>query len=111
MKKIMILLTIMLRLCDVGNARTIDGRVSGSVTDNRRNPVESATVSLINPKDSSIIKINTTDKKGMFLFDHISNGKYIVSVSILSYQKDYSEIFELTTTRSSVDLKTISTAP
>ena len=67
MKKILIIFTIMF-FAIKGMAQTIKTSVSGSAVDTKNAPVESATISLMKSKDSSIIKIAVSNKAGKFSF-------------------------------------------
>ncbi|TAG30108.1 MAG: TonB-dependent receptor [Sphingobacteriia bacterium] len=58
-------------------------------------PVESVLVSLLKAKDSSIVKTAITDKNGFYSFPKMANGNYLLSASLVGYQKLYSEIFVL----------------
>ena len=49
-----------------GMAQTIETAVSGTAVDTKHAPVESATISLMKSKDSSVIKIAVSNKAGKF---------------------------------------------
>lgn len=92
-------------------AQTARGKVSGSIYDALQKPVESATIMLLNAKDSGTVKINVTDKSGKYLFDEISEGVYLVSVSQVGYEKAYSEVFTLSAAKKEVMLKSMELVP
>ncbi|RFM28104.1 TonB-dependent receptor domain-containing protein [Deminuibacter soli] len=72
-----------------------DGTISGKLAAGAK-PVESATINLLLAKDSSLVKAGLTDKSGNFLLEHIKNGRYLVQVDAMGYQKYYSAAFALT---------------
>jgi len=95
MKKILLLLTIVtLSLSSI--AQKANGKLTGTVTDETQKGVESATVSLLAAKDSSLLKISVTDKSGQFVFENFPPGKYIFLTTAIGHKKSYSNIFEVT---------------
>jgi len=83
------------------------GKISGSITDEGQKTIEAASVSLLRAKDSSSIKIVASDKSGLFSFEDVSNGKYLVSVTAVGHTTAYSPLFEISSSSSSTLLKTI----
>src|SRR5665647_1190476 len=60
--------------------------VQGKVLDKKdEGAIESATIRLLNAKDSSLIQGCFTDIKGEFSMNRIKNGNYIVEVRFLGY--------------------------
>ena len=62
---------------------TIEGTIADSIS--KRN-LTSATVSLANAKDSSLINFTRANEEGFFQFRNIAPGKYLLSVSYVGYQ-------------------------
>ena len=62
---------------------TIDGTIMDSVL---KKTLTSATVSLANAKDSSLINFTRANEDGFFQFKNIVPGKYLLSVSYIGYQ-------------------------
>jgi hypothetical protein len=62
---------------------TIEGTIADSIS--KRN-LTSATVSLANAKDSSLINFTRANEDGFFQFRNIAPGKYLLSVSYVGYQ-------------------------
>ncbi|GAA4733724.1 outer membrane beta-barrel family protein [Flavisolibacter ginsenosidimutans] len=87
------------------------GKVSGSVIDGSQKTIESATISLIKAKDSSVVKYSVAGKEGAFVFDGIGYGKYLVTVSAVGHQKGYSPAFELSAANATIQLKPIELVP
>src|SRR6185436_14979197 len=87
------------------------GKISGKVIDGNTKTVESATITLLRAKDSSVAKISVANKEGSFVFENITEGKYLVSITAVGHSKGYSEVFEINESNSSVALKTIELLP
>ena len=68
------------------------GKISGHVN------VENATVSLLNTKDSILEKTAVSDKDGLFEFENITAGSYLISISHAGYKKVFSDSFAITET-------------
>jgi iron complex outermembrane recepter protein len=78
--------------------------VSGSAVDTKNVPVESATISLMKLKDSSIIKIAVSDKAGKFSFTGIPFGSYFTTISSVSFTKTNSSVFVISENNTSIIL-------
>ena len=74
------------------------GRVSGQITSSQK-PIESASISLLDARDSSIVKLGITEKSGNFTIEKLPLGKYLLSVQAVGFQKKFTERFELTEPR------------
>ncbi|OQP53326.1 hypothetical protein A4D02_21755 [Niastella koreensis] len=79
----------------VVNAQSRSGKVSGVITDDNAQPVESATASLQRAKDSSLLKVALTDKFGLFEFENLAQGDYFVIVTAVGFIKTSSKKFTL----------------
>lgn len=87
MKKIFSFLSaILISLFSLGQA-AIEGTVIGK--DNLA--ISSATVSLLDGKDSSLLKISVTDKDGKYSIPYDSPGEFLVMASFVNYQPAYSD--------------------
>lgn len=104
-------LMIMLTAALIANAQLKTGSVNGIVIDGSQKTIESATVALLRAKDSSTVKFSVAAKNGKFSFDNIPAGRYLVSISAVGHQKGFSEIFEISSASSLVQLKTIELVP
>lgn len=63
------------------------GHIFGRILDGQNGkPVEFATVTLLNPRDSSVITGMLTKGNGDFSLDHLSMGKFLLKVNFLGYQ-------------------------
>jgi hypothetical protein len=70
-------------------------QVTGSVKDQQGKAVEKATVSLLNGKDSAVVKLAVTGSSGKFSFVIPQTGAYLVSVSHVGFATVYSAPFEV----------------
>ena len=91
MRKIMLLLTGLAVF--MGSQAQKTGKVTGSIQDGGQKTIESATISLLRIKDSSVIKMNVADKSGKFEFENLPDGRYLIGVSAVAHQKTYSGHF------------------
>ena len=48
------------------------GKISGTITDESKKPLQSVSVSLLRAKDSSLVKIAVTSKEGKYEFENIN---------------------------------------
>jgi len=70
-------------------AQTPQSRIYGRVLDADGKNIEFATVALL--KDSALVKTTFTEKDGLFSFDKLSFGKYLIKISVVGspiYQTD-----------------------
>jgi len=95
----------------VSNAQVKDGKVSGTVIDGSTKTIESATITLLRSKDSSVVKMSVANKTGNYEFDAVPEGRYFVSISAVGHIKGFSETFDINSANSSVALKTIELVP
>ena len=71
------------------------GKVSGQVLDSQNKILEFTTVTLLKAKDSTLVKGALGDANGRFEFENVHEGRYLVSVSQMGYQKFYSPAFSV----------------
>lgn len=87
------------------------GKISGTVIDGSQKTIESATITLMRTKDSSVAKIAAADKAGKYEFENIPEGIYFVSISAVGHQGGYSDVIEITSASPNVVVKTIELVP
>lgn len=110
MRKLLTLLTAMI-ITLVSQAQLKNGKVSGTVIDGNTKTIESATITLLRAKDSSVAKMSVADKTGKFEFDAVPEGRYMVSISAVGHNKGFSETFEINASNPAITLKTIELVP
>ena len=67
--------------------------IHGKVLNAKNEPAASASVLLLQSKDSSLIKAAVCDNKGMYAFSTIKDGNYIIEANYLGYKQAYSNVF------------------
>ncbi|NDP20929.1 MAG: outer membrane beta-barrel protein [Paludibacter sp.] len=67
----------------------------GRVIDKNKQPVEFATVTLLNSKTKELVKGEVSNNKGEFLMDKINPGAYTLCVSMVGYKKHEIENVEI----------------
>ncbi len=107
MFKLMTLLTVMNLAFLSSQAQVKSGRITGNVIDGTAKSIEAASISLLHAKDSSVLKMATSNKKGEFGFENLAEGNYLVSISAVGYQTLYSKIAGINAANYSVMLKTM----
>jgi len=90
MRKLSVFLGMLGFLFSAANAQ----KISGKVQDNQGNAVSKATVSLLAVKDSSVVKLAATDKDGKYFFQ-AGTGKYLISVTHVSFNTYFTNEFEV----------------
>ena len=110
MRKLLTIITL-ITLSFSSRAQVANGKVSGTVVDGSAKIIESATISLLRVKDSSVAKIAVANRNGQFSFENVTEGSYVVSISAIGHSKGFSEDFEISPLNLSVTLKTIELVP
>jgi hypothetical protein len=87
------------------------GIVTGNITSNNVKAVEGATVSLLRAKDSATVKLSAANKEGVFTFEKVADGKYVVSVTAVGHQKSYSKVIEVNPLEQTIQIPVISLSP
>jgi outer membrane receptor protein involved in Fe transport len=103
--KISILLLLLISINVSSLAQT--GKITGLVKSVDDKPLEAATVFLKSFKDSALVKIALTDKNGIYEFDKIRYGQYLLQVELMGYELVRSKAFELTEQKRSIQLDDI----
>ena len=106
MKTIRTLLTALL-FTTVLQAQNKPGKISGVIITPDGKSVESATVQLLRAADKGLVKAAITDKTGVFTFDKVAEGKYLISVSALGFAKKLTDAVEVTAANPDVTIASI----
>ncbi|MEJ0102905.1 MAG: outer membrane beta-barrel protein [Bacteroidota bacterium] len=69
-------------------------QVTGNVKDQQGKALTNSTVTLLNAKDSSVVKLAASNNDGSYTFNEIKAGHYLVSMSHVGYATVYSGVFE-----------------
>jgi hypothetical protein len=111
MRKFLTLLIAIITLSLTSQAQKGSGKVSGQVIDGNTKTIESATITLLRVKDSSVAKISVANKEGKFVFENVVEGKYLVSITAVGHTKGFSDVFEINSSGNDITLKTIELVP
>ncbi len=87
------------------------GKITGSITSKNAKAAEGATVSLLRGKDSAMVKLSAASKEGVYTFEKIASGKYVVSVTAVGHQKSFSKVLEITAQQQAIQVDAISLNP
>ena len=68
-------------------------KITGQIKDQQGKPLANTTVSLLNAKDSSVVKLAATNAEGVYSFINIKPGNYVVNASHVGYAPQYSASF------------------
>lgn len=97
MKKLMQSLTALaLVFTTVSASAQSLARVSGSITDAAGKAIPAVSVSLLNGKDSSLVKVAVTEADGSFEVTAPTNGKYLLKYTAVGFEQQFSDAFEAT---------------
>ncbi|WP_077402870.1 outer membrane beta-barrel protein [Cellulophaga omnivescoria] len=94
---------LLLFISFVSLAQTKNG-IIGKVFEENNQPIEAATVTLLNPKDSTYIDYTITNTTGYFNLDKAKEGNYILQISSMGFESFFKNINYNTDL---LDLKTI----
>ena len=96
MKKIILFSLVLLMGTSSIYAQTPGATITGKITDGgNQKIIDAATVSLYKNADSSLVKINLTDKEGNFEFLHILPGKYYLSATSINHLSSFSPVINV----------------
>ncbi|HJP62511.1 MAG TPA: TonB-dependent receptor, partial [Mucilaginibacter sp.] len=87
------------------------GHVSGTLLDEHGKPMMFATTSLLNAKDSTIVKGAVSNDAGVYVFDRVKDGQYLVKVTTVGYDKAISKPFSISQSSKNVAVPQITMQP
>ena len=70
-------------------------KIEGNIKDEKGQPIEAVTITLLQAKDSGRLKETVTSKTGHFAFNDVPAGKYLIIASSVGYNQLYSRVLEL----------------
>ncbi|HEY0743441.1 MAG TPA: carboxypeptidase-like regulatory domain-containing protein, partial [Chryseosolibacter sp.] len=82
MKRILPLLLIAISVAASAQKFTIKGQL----VDTLSNPLPSATILLLNPKDSSLVNFVVGDVNGNFTLKNVNKGEHLIKVSFIGFR-------------------------
>jgi iron complex outermembrane recepter protein len=84
-----------------------NGTIKGNITDKSGKIVEFATVTVLQTKDSSLVKGAIADINGKFEIENIKAGNYLLGITQIGFEKYYSPTFNITSEIPSINFKEI----
>lgn len=69
--------------------------ITGLISDNNKQGIAYVNVLLIRSNDSTLVKGTISSESGVYIYDNVSNGNYLVMCSYVGYQTTYSKPFNL----------------
>ncbi|WP_118975219.1 TonB-dependent receptor [Taibaiella koreensis] len=64
-------------------------RITGKVSDTATQPLPGASVSLLNPQDSTMVAFAISNREGRFLISEVKSGNYLLQVAVMGYYTEY----------------------
>lgn len=108
MKRIFLLLFLALGFVTTISAQTrVNGSIKGKLEDTLyKETLSEASVTVLNPADSSVVNYSLTNAKGEFVIKDLPAGSYKLSVSYQGYMP-YTKLFKITPDSAIVDLGSV----
>lgn len=101
------LLILIFTFCTIQSFAQINvSEVSGIIQHNYKG-IESASVSLIKVKDSSVVKTVSSNNEGRFIMTNVAAGNYILTITSVGFSKYYSNVFTLSDVKPKMPFKQI----
>ena len=89
--KIYLIIQAFLLLAAIPAFAQQQGKLSGKITDPANAPLASVTISLLKAKDSTLVKTAITSKEGLYVFENIPPGTYLLQASSAGMERRYSD--------------------
>jgi hypothetical protein len=86
LKQVLFLTIFTLLLFNFANAQTAGGKISGSVLDDAKKPLDGATVVLLVAKDSTVVSSQLANPDGSFVFQNLKDNTYLVKATYIGYK-------------------------
>lgn len=82
-------------------------KLTGRVGATNQPALSAATITLLKAKDSSVVKMSVSDQEGRYSFDNPPQGRYLIVVSAVGYEKQYSAPFTISPENTQVELQPV----
>jgi len=86
LKQVLFSIIFALLLFNFADAQTGGGKISGSVLDEAKKPLDGATVILLIAKDSTVVGTQLAGKDGNFDFQNLKDNTYLVKATYIGYK-------------------------
>lgn len=88
------------------------GTITGKIKDgNQLNILATASINLLNAKDSSLVKIGLANVEGDYILENVAEGKYLIMAHIVGYEKIYSNAIIISDMQTKVQVATLQLEP
>ena len=81
--------------------------IHGSVTEDAGKPLPSANVLLLKARDSSLVKGIVANAAGVYVFNKVAAGEYLIASSFTGYKQSYTAPIKVTSANNDVNVATI----
>jgi outer membrane receptor protein involved in Fe transport len=98
---------LLLSVNSIAQTANISGEITGKVLDEKKQAFPYATVSILNAKDSSIVKGTLTADNGTFEIKNLKEGNYLVAIYVVGYRKGYSGPYSINATKKLVNIGSV----
>ncbi|MEO7767176.1 MAG: carboxypeptidase regulatory-like domain-containing protein, partial [Ferruginibacter sp.] len=85
-------------------------KVTGNVTDQTHKSLATATVSLLQAKDSNLVKAAISDASGKFEISIAKAGNYLLGYSLVGFENKYSTVFSINAGQA-IEITTMALSP
>jgi len=85
------LFLILLVTASFVQAQSRSSKLTGKVSAINQTALSAASISLLKANDSTVVKMTVSDQEGRFQFENLNPGNYLIAVSAVGYQKNYSQ--------------------
>ncbi|MBI3521011.1 MAG: TonB-dependent receptor, partial [Bacteroidetes bacterium] len=92
----LLLTGILFCFCKNGIAQSDTYALSGKMVDQDNKPVADAIIQLLKSSDSSIVKNEFTDDKGVYNFNGVKSGSYRIQTTVIGYKPFLSSVIDVT---------------
>ena len=92
MKNIINIILICLLLFPMAGYAQKSSELSGYIYDSGKNPIAYCTISILSPKDSSVMTGGVSNEQGFYKISGLSEGNYIAKYTHLQYMTMYVNI-------------------
>jgi hypothetical protein len=89
------------------NQARAQSRISGKIVDSTGRPIANANVLLLNSKDSVLVKGMLTTESGLYNFENINTGSYLISATHTGTSPVYTQLFQISEKLDRIDMGTI----
>lgn len=86
LKQLLFLTIFTLLLFNFARAQTAGGKISGSILDDAKKPLDGATVILLVAKDSTVVSSQLASPDGSFAFQNLKDNTYLVKATYIGYK-------------------------